>query len=327
MSQVIISLTSYGARVASVSKVIMSLKEQEASFDKIVLWLDKDEFSNRTIPSDLSSLEDDYFEIKYTENIKSYKKLIPTLKEFHNSTIITFDDDIIISKDVVGKMLDAHRKYPNSIIANRGRVIKMSADGFESYSNWPVIKNDYLLRSKYCILPIGFGGVLYPPESLSYSVTDSGTFMSKADNADDIWFKLMALLKGTPVVLLPRSVTSSYRNLEGTQETALTSTVNFGDRNIEVAEAICSEFVELKSIFSKSDFDNISIDSDAYLDYQNRPKLFPSTNDAVTFFRKTADKIENIDLESSKLLIELALKYRPNGKHLKNKLRKYNEGK
>ncbi|MGR5254376.1 hypothetical protein ACPV5S_19465 [Vibrio astriarenae] len=323
MESVILSLTSYGKRVQSVSKVVDSLKNQKADVDKVILWLDKDEFSNGNLPRELLLLQDEIFEIKFTNNTKSYKKLIPALNDYPQSVIITFDDDIVIPDDVVGKMLSAHKLHPNAIIANRGRIITLNSGEFCNYNDWPVVKNDHKLFSNGCIMPIGFGGVLYPAGALCRHVTDCDLFLNIADNADDIWFKFMSLLKGTSVVLLPREVTSSYMNLDGTQDVALISTVNSGNRNIAVANEICDHFHEIKAIVTSNEFDLVTMQSSAYLDFQVRPKLFETSNEAVTFFRKTSDRVSEFDRPLAKKLIEMALRYRPNGKFLKKKKQQY----
>ena len=80
---VIISLTSYPLRINYVHKTIKSLLEQTLKPKKIILWLAESEFPNKNkdLPKNLLLLKNNIVSIKYyKENIKSYKKLIPTLE-------------------------------------------------------------------------------------------------------------------------------------------------------------------------------------------------------------------------------------------------------
>ena len=47
----------------------------------------------------------------------------------------------------------------------------------------------------------GCGGVLYPPHCLDERVCDAAVISSTCLYADDLWLKIMELLRATPVVL------------------------------------------------------------------------------------------------------------------------------
>lgn len=89
-SSVIVSLTTYGKYINDVYIVIESLLEQTVKPKKIVLWI-SDKTEDTDIPSILKIQEQRGLEIRKTKDIRSYKKLIPTLKEFPDNPIITFD--------------------------------------------------------------------------------------------------------------------------------------------------------------------------------------------------------------------------------------------
>ena len=94
--KVIISLTSYGRRVRkTLPLTITSLLKQTYKPDMVLLWLDYS-WQNKDLPSRLKKLIDYGLTIKYCEDIKSYKKLIPTLLEYPNEVIITTDDDVFL---------------------------------------------------------------------------------------------------------------------------------------------------------------------------------------------------------------------------------------
>ena len=50
------------------------------------------------------------------------------------------------------------------------------------------------------IMPIGIGGVLYPPNSLYKDALNKELFWELCNTADDVWLNAMARLNGTEVV-------------------------------------------------------------------------------------------------------------------------------
>jgi hypothetical protein len=65
--------------------------------DKIILWLAKSQFPNKEndLPIKVTELVNYGLSIMWVDkDIKSYKKLIPTLKLYPNDIIITADDDL-----------------------------------------------------------------------------------------------------------------------------------------------------------------------------------------------------------------------------------------
>ncbi|MEP3349834.1 MAG: hypothetical protein ABJN96_07760 [Marinomonas sp.] len=326
MSNIFISLTSYGERINTVHHVVSSLKKQSARVDKIILWLDENELKKEEVPDSLSNLEDSVFEVRFCPNYKSYKKLIPTLHAYPEVTVITFDDDIIIPDGVVDCFIDAHLKCPDAIVASRGRLIARNDEKvLESYDQWMLINNPTNVTSEYGILPIGYGGVLYPTGSLNNKVLDSEVFMTLADNADDIWFKCMSLLNHTPTLILPRKVSEKFHVIDRTQDVALYRTVNTEDRNLKCFYAIKNKYKELDVIFEKDSFTQVSIDSQFLHDLLSRPKLFDSKSDAVDFFRSAAIEVEGVNIKLADKLMRIARKYRPNGPLINKKIQVYKE--
>ncbi|MDO6617650.1 hypothetical protein [Shewanella sp. 6_MG-2023] len=295
---VIISLTSYSERINVVHKVIASLKEQNTPVDKIILWLDETELTHEQLPKQLSLLEDELFEINFCANYKSYKKLVPTLKAYPTATIITFDDDIVLSSNIVGDLLSYHQQKPKAIIAARGRVIRTDEAGaFLHYGQWPLLSNKEPLLAPFSIVPIGYGGVLYPSGSLDTEVINSDVFQSIADNADDIWFKCMALLKGSETLIMPRSCSAKYKMIEGSQDSALYLTTNIDNINVEVLSRIIEHYPTLSGCFKSPRFDDVVVDASYMLELVNATKLFESPSQGFSFFRDSAINAEKFDVK------------------------------
>ena len=199
--KLVVSLTSYGRRVSKnvVYYTIVSLLRQSYLPDRIILWLAEDEWNDNIIPPKLSSLIGKGVCIRYYKNIKSYKKLIPTLSKIPTSTIITVDDDVIYSRDTIKTLVESHAKNPNDIICMAARLPIIINGTLLDYKIWP----DSLLTSfedglfGKLLFPVGVGGVLYPQGSLHEDVLDEKAFMEYCPKADDIWFWFCGLRNNT----------------------------------------------------------------------------------------------------------------------------------
>ena len=135
-------------------------------------------------------------EIKWCENIKSYKKLIPSLKEYPNDIIVTADDDIFYPKDWLKKLYDNYLKYPDCIIGQRARKMCFDDNGeIDSYNNWKLIENEE--NPSFLNFLTGSGGSLYPPNSLDKHIFDNELFESLCPTGDDIWFWAMGVINRT----------------------------------------------------------------------------------------------------------------------------------
>ena len=192
--KIIVSLTSYGRRVGkTVPYAIMSMLNQTYPPDMIILWLDSS-WKINTIPKTLKDLMKYGVEIRFCEDIKSYKKLIPTLLAYPKDIIITIDDDIIYSRNLIRNLIKGYQLDGN-IQCSVGIVPQIiKSNHFGPYKNWTEVNGTY--TGDY-LVPIGAGGVLYPPKSLSPDVLSKEDFAELAPNADDLWFWVMAKRIGT----------------------------------------------------------------------------------------------------------------------------------
>ena len=194
-NDVIVSLTSYGKRIYDVCLTIESLMEQTLKPNKIILWLAENEFSDKTIPESLKILQKKGLTIDYCEDIKSYKKLIPTLINYPNDIIITVDDDIIFQFDIIENLINSYKQNSDIIHFGRGHRMKFKIDGnLENYKKWDFcISNMEINKLNF---PTGGGGCLYPPNCFHKDITNKEIFMKFCPTADDVWFKTMSLLNG-----------------------------------------------------------------------------------------------------------------------------------
>lgn len=204
-SNIIVSLTSYGRRVHKiVYYTLISMLKQSLAPNRIILWLSADEWSEETIPQRLKNLEKYGVEYRFCQDIRSYTKLIPTLKIAPQDAIVTVDDDIIYSKNLLRTLNKEHEKFPDRICCTYAVCLTLSEEGTPTpYQTWKKAK--YLEEKEERILfPLGVGGILYPPQSLHEDVFCQECFGNICPNADDIWFWAMARMKGTKHRVTPR---------------------------------------------------------------------------------------------------------------------------
>ncbi|MBM6856393.1 glycosyltransferase family 2 protein [Caecibacteroides pullorum] len=193
----IVSLTSYGRRVKTsvVYYSIVSILRQSMPPDHIVLCLDKTLWNDGNLPPKLKKLKHKGLEVLYCEDMRSYTKLIPSLKKYPNDYIITVDDDIIYTRDTIERLTHASNKTPDAICClNASKpIIK---NGYAAmYENWMQYKKNTIGYN--LIFPCGVGGVLYPPHSLDLLAMDDKMFKKLCPYADDVWFWYCGMLKQT----------------------------------------------------------------------------------------------------------------------------------
>ena len=199
----IVTLTSFPARINEIHYTIYSLLNQRLKPDKVVLWLAEEQFPNKEedLPNNLLKLKSNGLTIEWCDDIKSYKKLIPALEKYPKDFLVTADDDIYYHETWLEDMWKVYEKHPNTIISSRTRRIKInSEDEILPYNNWNLINDDS--ESSYLNLPTGAGGILYFPNALSNKVFEKNLFEEFCPTTDDLWFWAMAVLNKTKITCI-----------------------------------------------------------------------------------------------------------------------------
>lgn len=201
-NRVVVSLTSYGRRVSTVLQyTICSLLRQTYKPDVIVLWLDYDSWNEENLPFSLKELRKYGLTIKFCDDIKSFKKLIPTLEFYPNDLIITVDDDIYYKRDMVERLVKEYQKDSSCIYTHRAHKISFSACGdLLPYNEWKEEISDEVGRT---VFPTGGAGCLYTRSMLYKDICKRDLFMQLAPKADDVWFYFMEVLQKTNCKVLP----------------------------------------------------------------------------------------------------------------------------
>lgn len=216
--EIIISLTSFPARIHSAHKTIYTLLNQDTKPDRVILWLANEQFPNKTgIPKKILALQPFGLEIRWYHDIRSYKKLIPAIKEFPNAIIVTVDDDWYYRRDMLQILLDEHRQFPNEVICH-----DVTHPRFNEHNQLVSGSPAHPGTSSFFNKILSGSGVLFPPGCFAPEISDEGLFTALAPTNDDIWFWAMAVKNGTKIRLATHAQgTSLMTDVEMQQQTSL----------------------------------------------------------------------------------------------------------
>lgn len=197
----VVSLTSYGRRVEkTVALTLESVLFQSKMPDRIILWLDNMNFSIENLPKKLKKMRDKYgIEIRFCDDIRSYKKLIPTLQLCPKDILVTIDDDLVYKYNLLKELYKAHQETPNQIICALAHLPKFKGDNFIPYRMWT---HNVTTPYNGVVFPLGGSGTLYPPGAFHADVINKELFTNLAPQADDIWFWAMGAMGNTKVRLI-----------------------------------------------------------------------------------------------------------------------------
>ena len=199
--KIIVSLTSFPARIDTVGFAIKSLFNQTVKPDRIILWLATEQFENSELPELLEKLKEKGLEIRFCEDLKSHKKYHYALKEQRpDELIITYDDDIIYPENSIELLYKTHIKFPNCIICNYSGQCLQENGVFLPYKTWKTFSSVGVQKPTMQVFPFTGGGVLYPFESVNREAFNIDTMKKIALTADDLWMRYMSALNKTKVV-------------------------------------------------------------------------------------------------------------------------------
>lgn len=201
--EIIVSLTTHGRRIRTVYRSVESIFCQTVKANRVILYIGNKEFQNEDqLPAILQNQMKRGLEVRFVEDMGSCTKLLPAMRDFPYNTIITVDDDIWYPSDTIERLLRTHREHPNSICALAARIVKWKSKNmrmFRTFKDFPFVVNPTQDTTSNMYLAEGGSGVLYPPHSFTDEVYDMINFRALSPKADDLWFKAMGLISGTPV--------------------------------------------------------------------------------------------------------------------------------
>ena len=260
--KVIVSLTSYPKRMYDIHLCLYSLLTQSFKPDAIVLWLAREQFPNglEDVPQKVLNLQQWGVTIKWCEDYRSYKKLIPAIIEYPNDIIVTADDDLFYASDwllVLWKnYLKSNRR---SLIAHRCHKVAMQGGKIQPYSRWWKCIDDYSIA--FSNFPTNGGGTLFPPETLHDDVKDYELASALCPSGDDIWIWGMAVRKGTMIQVVDSPHIIRYTNTArevNLNDDGTLFQINREENDFQIAR-LCEQFPEIKENILKERQDTLRV--------------------------------------------------------------------
>ncbi len=195
------TLTSFPARIDTVQYTLRTLFTQSMKPDRVVLWLSAEEFEGMELPDSIKEFQKVGLEVRFCENLlghKRYYKLIEEQKD--NELIVMFDDDILFPKRLVERLYSTWKKFPNSVVSERGQLLAFDDNKIINPGRWSPISKVGLKKPSYRLLSGPGGGCLLPPGALYKDACDPEIIKKLALRADDLWLMFMTVQNDVGVV-------------------------------------------------------------------------------------------------------------------------------
>ncbi|SKB61851.1 hypothetical protein SAMN05660473_01614 [Arthrobacter sp. 49Tsu3.1M3] len=232
---VVVSLTTHGDRIGTVSIGIESIARGTLRPQRLVLWLDTPD-DVAACPASLRRLERRGLEIRaasddgpstygqrnYGPHTKYYPYVMSTPR--HTVPLVTADDDIVYPPKWLALLVDAGERHPGAVSAHWVSIMGVEEDQVAGYASWARARDSAVRPANFAT---GVSGVIYPPAMLEELRLRGEGFLDSCPRADDIWLKWVALRAGIPVRQIG-PVPRHFPIIPGSQAQSLMST-NVGD--------------------------------------------------------------------------------------------------
>jgi hypothetical protein len=185
---------------------LQSVLRQSVRADRTILWIAHADMP--LLPKDVIDLRAAGLEIRATDDMRSYKKILPALDAFPQAFICTADDDVYywptwLEELVKGHLVEGPEMTGRLVTCYRAHEITRDAHGrFLPYKDWA---QDAFDRKRSTLLfPTGIGGVLYPPGMLAHTCDDRGAAFTLCPHNDDIWLYWIGRRNGATYKIVRR---------------------------------------------------------------------------------------------------------------------------
>ncbi|WP_238554047.1 glycosyltransferase family A protein [Gordonia sp. KTR9] len=221
----IVSLTSYGDRVAMTHFAIESILRGKLRPSRIILWVD-DQKTVDFLPRQLKRLRQAGLEVRVADggsgpHTKYFDALALALAD--GVPLVTADDDTVYPADWLHRLFAYYLGHPDGVACYRARRVVIDTSDRDSgprltpYSQWPLIKDSSVSNRNFVT---GVSGALYPAELMRALVARGTQFEELCPKADDVWINHTALQAQIPIrVVDGRS--RDFISLESTQAIGL----------------------------------------------------------------------------------------------------------
>ena len=251
--KIIVSLTSYPARINAVPYAILSMLRQTMKPDKIILWLGTGKFPDDRLPEIFERVKASGVDIEFREDLGPHTKYFYAVQEYPDDIVITVDDDHIYDRNLIERLYRSYMKQPGCVHAlTVARITFDDGGNMRKYVEWehPYAGNPGSTSHLY--MAFGVGSVLYPPHSLPAETFNLETMKRLCPKADDIWLKFMEIKNGTRVTAVSSSTLMAGIYIHGCSgESALSKYNDNSGGNQAQINAILSEYPALVETIRK----------------------------------------------------------------------------
>lgn len=198
--KLIVSLTTIPSRVDTVWITIESLLRQSYKADRIILWV-AEEVDWDDLHQKLKGQLERGLEIRKCANLGPHKKYFYAFQEFHHDLVVTVDDDVIYSEQMLKGLVKHYVKRPNRVYCYRSHRVRFKQDGtIMPYARWIGQKeNDVGVSESNLNFFTGAGGVLYPAHLMPKELFDADLICRYCWRADDVWLYMHMLKHHIPI--------------------------------------------------------------------------------------------------------------------------------
>jgi hypothetical protein len=248
---IIISLTTFPARIDKLWLVLETLLRQKMCADKVIVWLSEDQIKDKSfLPKVLIKYQKHNVEYRFVkDDLRSYKKFYYAFQEYPESLIVTVDDDILYDSYLIKELYDKYNSCPSNakrVIARFGTIVTKDNMGhLLNYVNWLPIKDisigdDYFFGSG--------GGTLFKPTDLYKDVCNKELFMSLCPLADDVWLNAMCRLGEVKILMCNNIAVFPINNKNGISLSLKNVNEDLNDKQISAVNTYYSKELN-KTVF------------------------------------------------------------------------------
>lgn len=217
-ADLVVSLTSYGHRLATVHLAIESIARDATRPARFILWVSDPGFVD-DLPAPLRRLRRRGLEIIECPDYGPHKKqfVYASSLDAHVRPLVVCDDDAIYPLGWLRGLDAAHAAQPGAVLAYRAHEIRVEEGEIRPYAEWAPAPDGI---PSYAIIGTGVGGVLNPPALLD-ALRDAGEdFLASAPRADDVWVHFISVRAGIKTMQVA-SPWRDYPQIPGTQKGTL----------------------------------------------------------------------------------------------------------
>ena len=304
--ELIYSFTSFPARIGLLKPTIDTIIAQSRQPDRFILWLADSQFPGKEneLPDYLLEyVSRGLLEIRWCRDLKPHKKYFYAMKEFPDSIIVTFDDDLLYRAYSVEFLMLSYLENPKCVSTLRTHLMVRGMNGeILPYTYWPKEISAWVGVPSMQLCATNGAGSLFPPSILKKEYLVEETIERVCLTADDLWLKAVEVLSEVPVVQAERN--KGLRYAPGTQEVSLFHQ-NVGENQNDVQMTHIREWID--GMFGEGHFSSKLFHSETGKDLSSFEDVYTAYSDN---YRILHDKLQETYREKSETEALLQKTYR-----------------